>query len=163
MPRMPAVHRRASIAHGGSAVHFPASQHLAPAIRFEPLEPALNISDMRVLVVEDDADSAEMMRLLLVGCGYHVTVAGTSQEGIAAARRVEPHIVLCDIGLPDSDGYGVGSVLRQSGCTRTARLIAVTAHGETKDRLRALAAGFDEHLVKPVDPSVLLRQLHVTH
>ena len=120
-------------------------------------------SSLRVLVVEDDADTAETMRLLLVTCGYHVTVANTSHDGIAAATRVEPHIVLCDIGLPDSDGYGVGSVLRQSPHTSAARLIAVTGHGEAQDRLRALAAGFDEHLVKPVDPRVLLHQLHVTH
>ena len=118
---------------------------------------------LRVLVVEDDRDTAEAMRMLLVCCGYHVTVANTSQEGITAARQVEPHIVLCDIGLPDSDGYGVGSVLRQSSHTRAARMIAVTGHGEAQDRLRALAAGFDEHLVKPVDPRVLLHELQVTH
>jgi CheY-like chemotaxis protein len=118
---------------------------------------------LRVLVVEDDPDTAEIMRLLLVGCGYHVTIASTSQEGIAAASKVEPHIVLCDIGLPDSDGYGVGSMLRQSPATKAARLIAVTGRSQPKDRLRALAAGFDEHLVKPVDPRVLLHELHVTH
>ena len=118
---------------------------------------------LRVLVVEDDADTAESLRLLLVVCGYHVTVACSGREGISAAREVEPHIVLCDIGLPDSDGYGVGSMLRQSPYTRAARLIAVTGRGEAKDRLHALAAGFDEHLVKPVDARVLLHELQVTH
>lgn len=116
-----------------------------------------------MLVVEDDADVAESLRLLLVVCGYHVTVACTGRDGIAAAREVEPHIVLCDIGLPDRDGYGVGSMLRQSPHTKAARLIAVTGRGEAKDRLHALAAGFDEHLVKPVDARVLLHQLQVTH
>jgi len=72
---------------------------------------------------------------------------------------MEPHIVLCDIGLPDSDGYIVGSVLRQSGATAGARLIAVTGQGGPQNRLRALAAGFDEHLVKPVDPQDLLHKM----
>jgi len=114
----------------------------------------------RILVVEDDRDAAESLRLLLAQYGYDVVVAHTSQQGIEAARRLEPHIVLCDIGLPDADGYVVGSVLKQS---MPARLIAVTAHGEPRDRLRALAAGFDEHLVKPVDPQVLLRELKTLH
>jgi DNA-binding response OmpR family regulator len=118
---------------------------------------------LRVLVVEDDQDTAESLRAFLVLSGYQVMVARTSQQGIEVARRIEPHIVLCDIGLPDSDGYVVGSVLRQNGTTGAARLIAVTGHGEPRDRLRALAAGFDQHLVKPVDPLVLLRELHVTH
>jgi CheY-like chemotaxis protein len=116
-----------------------------------------------ILVVEDDRDTAESLRMLLAQYGYTVVVAHTSQQGIEAARRLEPQIVLCDIGLPDFDGYVVGSVLRQSGETRASRLIAVTGHGEQRDRLKALAAGFDEHLVKPVDPQVLLRELHVLH
>jgi CheY-like chemotaxis protein len=119
-------------------------------------------SALRVLVVEDDRDTAESLRALLVLCGYEVTLAHTSQQGIERARQHQPHIVLCDIGLPDAEGY-VGSVLRQSGHSNAARLIAVTGHGEPRDRLRALAAGFDEHLVKPVDPKVLLRELQVTH
>ena len=115
--------------------------------------------ETRVLVVEDHPDTAESLRLLLVRCGFQVMVARTSQEGLETARKLEPDIVLCDIGLPDSDGYTVGSVLRQSSATAGARLIAVTGSGEPHDRRRALAAGFDEHLVKPVDPRVLLGEL----
>lgn len=114
-------------------------------------------------MVEDDQDTAESLRSLLALGGYLVVVARTSQQGIEAARRHEPHIVLCDIGLPDSDGYVVGSVLRQSGHSSGALLIAVTGLGGMQSRLRALAAGFDEHLVKPVDPKVLLRQIQRTH
>jgi len=114
---------------------------------------------LRVLVVEDDQDTAESLRSLLDLCGYLVVVARTSQQGIEAAREMEPHIVLCDIGLPDSDGYIVGSVLRQSGATASAKLIAVTGHSGPQNRLRALAAGFDEHLVKPVDPQDLLHKM----
>jgi CheY-like chemotaxis protein len=117
---------------------------------------------LKVLVVEDNRDAAQILRCLLEECGFHVTVAYTGQAGIQAARQIEPHIVLCDIGLPDCDGYVVASVLRQSSGTLSARLIAVTACGEPLDRRRALAAGFDQHLVKPVDPKVLLRELEVT-
>ena len=119
-------------------------------------------STVRVLVVEDNRDAAEILRSLLEVCGFQVSVAHTGQEGITAARQQQPHVVLCDIGLPDSDGYTVGSVLRQSSYTVDSRLIAVTGHGEPLDRCRALAAGFDQHLVKPVDPQVLLRELEVT-
>ena len=117
---------------------------------------------LRVLVVEDNVDSAETMRTLLVLCGFQVSVAHSGQEGIATARRVEPHIVLCDIGLPDGDGYVVASVLRQHSGTAGARLIAVTAYGEATHRIRAIAAGFDQHLVKPVEPRDLLRELETT-
>jgi two-component system CheB/CheR fusion protein len=113
----------------------------------------------RVLVVEDNADAAESLRSLLSMCGFQVMVAHTSQEGLETARKLEPDIVLCDIGLPDSDGYTVGSVLRQSSATAGARLIAVSGYGEPHDRRRALAAGFDQHLVKPVDLRVLLGEL----
>ena len=112
-------------------------------------------------MVEDDQDTAESLRSLLDLCGYLVVVAKTSQQGIEAAREMEPHIVLCDIGLPDGDGYSVGSQLRQS-VGHAARLIAVTGHAAPIDRQRALAAGFDQHLPKPVDPAELLRELEVT-
>jgi DNA-binding response OmpR family regulator len=114
---------------------------------------------LRVLVVEDNRDAAEMLRDLLALCGYCVMVAHTVQQGLETASRLHPHIVLCDIGLPDGDGYVVASVLRQSSDTISARLIAVTGRGGVLDRLRALAAGFDQHLVKPVDPKVLLREM----
>jgi DNA-binding response OmpR family regulator len=117
---------------------------------------------LRVLVVEDDADCAESLRTLLTLCGFQVVVAGTSQEGLRAAAKLEPHIVLCDIHLPDADGYVTGSVLRQSRATACSRLIAVTGCGSLNDRRRALAAGFDQHLVKPVDPKVLLSELETT-
>jgi CheY-like chemotaxis protein len=122
----------------------------------------MEAKDLRVLVVEDNPDTAESLRRLLGLCGYQVMIAHSAEEGLSAARRIQPHIVLCDIGLPDSDGYVVASVLRQSRATSSARLIAVTAHGESRDRHRALAAGFDAHLVKPVDPRVLLGELETT-
>jgi DNA-binding response OmpR family regulator len=109
--------------------------------------------------VEDDRDYAESMRRLLAMSGFEVMVAHTGQQGLEAARKLQPDFVLCDIGLPDSDGYVVASVLRQTTDTTAARLIAVTGCGEPQHRRRALQAGFDQHLVKPVDPRVLLGEL----
>lgn len=119
------------------------------------------LNAVRVLVVEDDREVAESFRSLLADCGFEVTVAYGSADGLKAARQLAPHVVLCDIGLPDGDGYSVGSMLRQSSCI-TSRLIAVTGYGEPSDRQRALAAGFDQHLAKPVDPATLLRELELT-
>ena len=116
-------------------------------------------NELRVLVVEDNLDAAETLRHLLELCGYCVMVAHTAQGGLETASKLHPHVVLCDIGLPDQDGYIVASILRQAGDATSARLIAVTAYGGVLDRRRALAAGFDQHLVKPVDPKVLLREL----
>jgi CheY-like chemotaxis protein len=114
---------------------------------------------IRVLVVEDNEDSAESLRQLLYHCGYEVAVAYTGQEGLRAAQRMRPDVVLCDIGLPDSNGFVVAAALRKDPATCGARLIAVTAYGQDEDRRRAREAGFDLHLVKPVDPEVLLSRL----
>jgi len=113
---------------------------------------------LRVLVVEDNRDSAETLRQLLYHSGYEVAVAFTGQDGLRAAKRMNPHVVLCDIGLPDTNGFVVASTLRQEAGPGL-RLIAVTAYGQEEDRRRALEAGFDLHLVKPVDPVVLLKRL----
>jgi CheY-like chemotaxis protein len=115
--------------------------------------------NVRVLVVEDNRDAAESLRQLLYHCGYEVAVAFTGQEGLRAAKRLRPDVVLCDIGLPDSNGFVVASALREDPVTCSARLIAVTAYGQDEDRRRAREAGFDLHLVKPVDPEVLLRRI----
>ena len=110
-------------------------------------------------MVEDNRDSAESLRRLLYHSGYEVAVAFSGQEGLRTAKRMRPDVVLCDIGLPDSNGFVVASALREEPETAGARLIAVTAYGEDEDRRRAIQAGFDLHLVKPVDPEVLLRKL----
>jgi len=130
-----------------------------PALSAELREASPGERGVRVLVVEDNQDSAESLRQLLYHYGYEVAVAYTGQEGLRAARRTRPDVVLCDIGLPDSNGFVVAAALRNDPRTRDARLIAVTAYGQDEDRRRAREAGFDLHLVKPVDPEALLRRL----
>jgi CheY-like chemotaxis protein len=126
----------------------------------KPELPALAASkNLRILVVEDNHDSADSLRKLLELCGYSVTIAYSSREGLEAAQKTRPHIVLCDIGLPDSDGYALAAALRSNPATARARLIAVTAYGGEHDRKRSREAGFQLHLVKPVKPENLLEQL----
>jgi CheY-like chemotaxis protein len=113
----------------------------------------------RVLVVEDNADAADSLRTLLEMFGYDVTVSYSGLAGVEMAKRVRPHAVVCDIGLPGMDGYAVAVALRGSPETSHAHLIAVTGYGQDDDRRRAFAAGFDAHLTKPVDPQALLDRL----
>ncbi len=112
--------------------------------------------NLRILVIEDNQDSAESMRLLLTLHGYQVSVANTGPAGVAAAAQGRPEVVLCDIGLPGMDGFAVARALRQNPTTAHVRLIAVTGYGQEQDRQCAREAGFDDHLVKPVDPDQLL-------
>jgi CheY-like chemotaxis protein len=114
---------------------------------------------MRVLVVEDNRDSADSLRLLLALYGYEVAVAYCGHDGVRAAQQCRPDVVLCDIGLPGLDGYAVARRLRGNPATAQARLIAVTAYGRDEDRRRSHEAGFERHLVKPVDPDDLRSSL----
>jgi two-component system, chemotaxis family, CheB/CheR fusion protein len=105
---------------------------------------------MRILIVDDDGDSAESQAILLRLDGHEVLTLLAGGAAIAAVANFAPDVVMLDIGLPDIDGYEVARQLRQSGCT--ARLIAITGYGRAEDKKRAREAGFDQHLLKPVDP-----------
>ena len=95
------------------------------------------------------------MQLLIAG--HNVYEAATGTEGIQTATRVKPDVVLLDIGLPGLDGYQVARQLKAAdGCPR---LIAITGYGQPQDRERAISAGIDHHLVKPVDADELSRLL----
>lgn len=117
---------------------------------------------MRILVVEDNRDSAESLRRLLELCGYAVTIAENAKEGLDAAKSLRPDVVLCDIGLPDSDGFSLAEALRKDPETSAARLIAVTAYGKDEDKAQSEKAGFALHLLKPVSPGTLLQILEDT-
>jgi len=114
---------------------------------------------LRVLIVEDNVDSAHILQTLLEYHGYHVTVAYNGPAGVSAAKSERPDVVLCDIGLPGMDGYAVAGALRQSPETVSAHLIAVTGYGRDSDKRKALESGFDMHLVKPVNTQQLLGHL----
>jgi CheY-like chemotaxis protein len=113
----------------------------------------------RILVVEDNADSAETLARLLELSGHEVRVARDGPEAIAAALSWRPAFVLLDLGLPAMDGCEVAIRLRREAACRECVLIAVTGYGQPEDRRRSRAAGIDHHLLKPVDPEVLLALL----
>lgn len=113
-------------------------------------------SVFRILIIEDNVDAAESMGVLLGLVGHTVMTAHTGSGGVEKARKFRPNVVLCDIGLPDGmDGYAVARALRDDEATRQSYLIALTGYGQEEDQERALKAGFDLHLTKPVDPGAL--------
>ena len=114
---------------------------------------------LRVLVVDDNADAAQMLATLLEAHGHIVSVEYEGTGGFARALRERPEVMLLDIGLPDMDGHELARHLRASSDTAGAFLIALTGYGRSEDRERAREAGFDRHLVKPADLSELLRML----
>jgi signal transduction histidine kinase/ActR/RegA family two-component response regulator len=114
---------------------------------------------VRVLVVDDNADAAQMLATLLEAHGHVVGVEYDGTGGLARALRERPEVMLLDIGLPDMDGHELARRLRSSPDTANAMLIALTGYGQSEDRERARQAGFDRHLVKPADLSELLRIL----
>jgi CheY-like chemotaxis protein len=112
-----------------------------------------------VLVVEDNADARETLRLLLELEGHRVEAAETGTEGLKMAATGGFDTALVDIGLPDLDGYQLAQQIRALPAGGRMFLVALTGYGQPDDRRRALAAGFDSHLVKPVDPDDLLKAL----
>ena len=121
-------------------------------------QPLSNIpkTSSRILVVDDNIDTANGMAKLLELFGHRVSVAHTGPESIEAARVLSPEVILLDIGLPGMNGYEVAAKLRCEDCCRDAVIIAVSGYGQEEDRRRSREAGFDHHLVKPVDADVLV-------
>ena len=113
----------------------------------------------RVLVVEDNADSRNMLQTLLKLDGFQVEVAEDGQQGLDAILAQLPDVALIDIGLPELDGYEVARRVRKQLSNSVVRLVALTGYGQAKDREAVFQAGFDEHLVKPVSPQDLARVL----
>ncbi len=105
--------------------------------------------EKRILVVDDNADAAEMLEILLSGDGHKVRTASDGETGIETAKTFQPDICLLDIGLPNMDGYELARILREMMPEVT--LIALTGWGQMEDRRRSTDAGFNHHLVKPVD------------
>jgi PAS domain S-box-containing protein len=114
---------------------------------------------LRILVVEDNRDTAESLKLVLGLAGHDVVIACTGPEGVATAQEVRPDVLLCDLGLPGLDGFGVARALRQDPALGSMRLVALSGYGQPEDKAEALAAGFECHLTKPIDPSELVRAL----
>ena len=116
------------------------------------------LSGVRVVVVEDEADTRELLVMALQQCGAEVAAYGSAAEALAALDRAVPDVLLSDIGMPVQDGYDLIHKLRARGPGRGGDVpaAALTAYARAEDRLRALEAGYQTHLAKPVDPSELI-------
>jgi CheY-like chemotaxis protein len=113
----------------------------------------------RVLIVDDNTDAANSLAMLLQLDGHEVQAVYNSREALERALSFRPDVMLLDIGLPGMNGYEMAQTVRMMPGLGSVRLIAVTGYGRSEDRGRALAAGFDDHLVKPVEANELKRSL----
>jgi PAS domain S-box-containing protein len=128
----------------------------------DSMEPSAAATARRVLVVDDLKDSADSLAVLLRVTGNKAWTAHDGRSALEAAERLRPDVALLDIGMPDLDGYEVCRRMRQTPWGRDMMLIALTGWGQEGDRRRSLEAGFDHHLVKPVEIPALMRLLEQT-
>lgn len=110
---------------------------------------------LKVLVVDDNADGAATLSMLLQFAGYHVRTASDGQAALSIAEAFQPDAILLDIGLPVIDGYEVARRIRANANLEGVLLIALTGYGQDADRERSQAVGFDHYFVKPTDPRIL--------
>jgi signal transduction histidine kinase len=156
------VHAQSSGPGGGTdvTVRLP----LAPARLGEPRPaeeaPARSERRYRVLIVEDNDDARETLRILLELNGHHVELAPDGLTGLDLALRMQPDVALIDLGLPGLDGYDLARRVRAAPGGSAIRLIAVTGYSQPQDRRRAREAGFESFLVKPVDSHALEGAIH---
>jgi PAS domain S-box-containing protein len=128
-----------------------------PAGQESELDHLADLSGLRVLLVDDEADSLEFLSISLTGCGAEVRAVSSVAEALAALAEFRPDVLISDIGMPHEDGYTLMRKVRalgpeHGGLTPAA---AVTAYARTEDRMRALLAGFQTHIAKPVEPAEL--------
>jgi CheY-like chemotaxis protein len=109
----------------------------------------------RVLLIDDNIDAAESLAQLLALSGHEARTAADGPEGLRVAMDFRPEVVFCDLGLPGMSGFEVARSLRALPNGRALILVALTGYGQPSDREKTAEAGFDAHLVKPVDPAVI--------
>ena len=135
---------------------LPSLQH-GPLLQASAL--AEQIPPLRILIVEDNVDSAEMMGELLQALGHEVSVVDDGAKALDYLRTHSADLALCDLGLPGLSGYELAEAVRAEPNLRQLTLIALTGYGQETDRQRSLAAGFNAHLTKPVDLATLSQTL----
>ena len=141
----------------GTEVELRLPMTLAPAQPAPPVEPSSVAAarKLRVLIVEDSVDAAEMLDLLISELGHVTRVAHDGARGMTAAKEFVPDVVFMDIGLPVMNGYAVVRALRELPEFANVHFAAVTGWGQDDDRRKAREAGFDSHFTKPLSPAVL--------
>ncbi|RKG87748.1 response regulator, partial [Corallococcus sp. CA053C] len=126
----------------------------------ERVRPA-ELHGVRVLVVDDEEDARELLRTLLEDSGASVLTAGSAEDGLQVLRAEQPDVLVSDIGMPGTDGYGFIERVRALSPEQGGRIpaVAITAYARSEDRTRVLRAGFQSHVPKPVEPVELLAVL----
>ena len=117
------------------------------------------VIQQKILIIEDNYDAAESLRMLLSLEGHDARMAASGDEALAIVKEWTPRTVLCDIGLPKMDGYTVCKMLREMPALKNAMFIALTGYGQDQDVERAAQAGFHKHLTKPVAPEKIIELL----
>ena len=141
-------------------IHLPASTPSeASQGQRSPFPAAASLHALRVLIVDDNVDTAEGLGRLLKRAGHQVALAHEGRQALDRARTFSPDAIVLDIGLPGMDGFEVVRLLRAEPCGVDALIVAVTGYGQEEDRRRTLDAGFDHHLVKPVEFAALTKLL----
>ncbi len=122
------------------------------------MEPPLPLAGLNVLVVDDDDDSRFYVTTVLEGDGANVVAVASAAVALEALIKLQPDVVVCDIAMPEEDGYTLMRKVRSLKPDQGGRTpaIALTAYGDSEDRVRALEAGFQTHVAKPVDPTELV-------
>ncbi|HEX8757130.1 MAG TPA: response regulator [Steroidobacteraceae bacterium] len=141
----------------GSSFEIRLPRIARPAVKLE--DNPVKSPPRRVLIVDDNADAAQSLSVLLAFGGHETQVALGSNEALECLESFQPEVALLDIGLPEINGYELAQRLRSTPRLQGIRLVAVTGYGQAEDRQRALASGFDDHLAKPVDLAALERLL----
>jgi CheY-like chemotaxis protein len=166
-----ALARRLIEMHGGEiAAHSDGPGHGAVFVITIPLceaaaarqaPPQIDVPHVasRVVIIDDNQDAADTMSMLVEQLGGSARTAHDAASGLAAVQEFHPDIVFLDIGMPGMDGYEACRRIRQQPSARNVVVVAVTGWGRSQDKQRALDAGFDAHLTKPVDPTALARVL----
>lgn len=151
------VHLPLAIAHQHQA-HSPESREHPRTSRGHPTECPPALDGAQILVVDDERDSRALVKRILEECDAIVTVASSAEEGLAALRLQKTDIIVSDIGMPGTDGYQFIRAVRKLGEEEggKAPAIALTAFARSEDRQRAMLAGFDMHIAKPVEPAELI-------
>lgn len=141
-------------------VRLPLTADALPAETDNPDSPeSTDLTDLKLFLVEDNDDARNTLKLLLQMDGYQVRAAADGLTAVDEITSAPPDVAIVDIGLPGIDGFEVARRVRETLTSDNVCLVALTGYGQPKDRLRALEAGFDEHITKPVDISRLLKVL----
>jgi CheY-like chemotaxis protein len=136
----------------GERVH-PAARETLPSYNCPE-----RLDGLRILVVDDEPDTLEMLKFGLTHCGAEISVAGSAAEALGALTAFTPDVIISDIGMPEEDGYGFIRRVRALPAAEGGRVpaVALTAYARTEDRLQALRAGYQMHVPKPVELAELV-------